>query len=252
MGMRFQTALFFALVTSAFAFGCSDLFVDIPQDTEEGDNAPACLQDSDCTKKPNRYCKATAEAAQDRCSAAFTMAQPGQCTVLPTDGCSKDFVPVCGCDGKVYTNACTATQTQKKNRNVSEESPQWAPSTDIAGLTRSWQTETLTLQDEKAGTRHLVLRYVFAQGGQFELQMLDGAHINQAAKEAKQGTYAVAAGGTLKLSYAGEVDANGVARVGELHLEQICTDGLRITGHDGMPNTDLELHPTPAASPEVN
>lgn len=35
--------------------------------------------------------------------------QSGTCTVIPSGACDASYVPVCGCDGKTYGNACSAS-----------------------------------------------------------------------------------------------------------------------------------------------
>ncbi len=236
------TPLVFSLFSIAAGLSPACILVDpIHAGSDEGDSAPSCLLDKDCAKKPNRYCRASVESPAVRCGGAFTMKQPGQCAVIPTGVCAKDVQPVCGCDGKVYASGCLAEQTQKANRNVSNESPHWQPSKDAAIFTHSWQTAPMMLE---SGGRSLVLRYVFTKAGSFELQTFDPAHMELGPATTKSGNYVVG-GGALKLIYPDELDGNGVAHTGDLVVEQLCSDGFRISGHDGLPNTDLELQRNP-------
>ncbi|PHR60477.1 MAG: serine protease [Robiginitomaculum sp.] len=50
---------------------------------------------------PNEYCAYTQQA---QCGAADQM---GTCSPRP-QMCTSDYTPVCGCNGKTYSNACTA------------------------------------------------------------------------------------------------------------------------------------------------
>ena len=90
--------------------------------SEDGCNTCTCEKDgtSACTEKAclptQKACgsRGLAECATGEYCAFDLAAQcgradaPGVCTTIPGGACTRDFKPVCGCDDKTYSNACTA------------------------------------------------------------------------------------------------------------------------------------------------
>jgi hypothetical protein len=69
----------------------------VPSDVDggfDGTSPPVCGTNADCD--PGLYCH--------RLQCANTM---GLCTLRPT-ACGTEVGPVCGCDGRIYRNACEA------------------------------------------------------------------------------------------------------------------------------------------------